>query len=191
MICKVPPTQTVLWFCDFRGRFRNVCSERQCKSKWGKYVQSDLVEDIPARCREVGLNDLQRSLPTQSIFMILWFYEIHAKRVLPAKDYCYLGCHEEWQTEQAKARFTKDFLEERTGVMQRAWLKHPCPCYINLVLPWPRSSYSLLLCLVQQTMTCHPIRDILMEKNIFFPHLWRSRYLFHTIPQWFSELLEK
>jgi len=31
------------------------------------YEQSDLVEDVPAYCREGGLDDLKRSLPTQSI----------------------------------------------------------------------------------------------------------------------------
>ena len=29
--------------------------------------QSDLVEDVPAHCRWVGLDGLQRSLPTQTI----------------------------------------------------------------------------------------------------------------------------
>jgi len=36
---------------------------------WGS-EQHDLVEDVPDHCRGVGLDDLWRSLPTQSI---LWF----------------------------------------------------------------------------------------------------------------------
>jgi len=33
--------------------------------------QPDLVEDVPAHCREVGLDDLLRSLPTQTIHSII------------------------------------------------------------------------------------------------------------------------
>ena len=29
--------------------------------------QPDLVEDVPAHCRAVGLEDVERSLPTQTI----------------------------------------------------------------------------------------------------------------------------
>jgi len=31
------------------------------------FEQPDLVDDVPAFCREIGLDDLQGSLPTQSI----------------------------------------------------------------------------------------------------------------------------
>ena len=30
-------------------------------------VQPDPVEDVPVHCRGIGLDDLQRSLPTQAI----------------------------------------------------------------------------------------------------------------------------
>jgi len=37
----------------------------QAQAGWGS-EQPDLVEDVPAYCRGVGLDDRQRSLPTQT-----------------------------------------------------------------------------------------------------------------------------
>jgi len=33
----------------------------------GGSEQPDLVEDVPAHCRGVGIDDLERSLPTQTV----------------------------------------------------------------------------------------------------------------------------
>ena len=38
--------------------------------------QPDPVEDVPAHCRGVGLDDLEMSLPTQTT---LWFHDIKRK----------------------------------------------------------------------------------------------------------------
>jgi len=38
---------------------------------WGS-EQPDLIQDVPAHCRGVGLDDLWRTLPAQSI---LWLYD--------------------------------------------------------------------------------------------------------------------
>jgi len=43
----------------------------QGQVEWG-FAQCDLVKDVPARCRGVGLDAHQRSHPTQNI---LWFYD--------------------------------------------------------------------------------------------------------------------
>ena len=49
-----------------RGGRRPIPGNIQGLAGWGS-EQPDLVEDVPAHCRGVGLDDLPRSLPTQTI----------------------------------------------------------------------------------------------------------------------------
>jgi len=54
-----------------RGSGGPIPGNVQGQAGWGS-EQPDLVEDVPAHCRGLGLDDLYRSLPTQST---LWFYD--------------------------------------------------------------------------------------------------------------------